>query len=181
MRGQTWTDTMDVELKKLHGEGYSSSQIASFMQMGLSRNAVIGRVFRLGLSRPIVRKIRAAKVARTHKPVARIVRANGNSNGFRVHMSVETDEFQPRCVEVVPRNILLIDLGRDDCRYPYGDGPFVFCGHPQRGESSYCPAHSILTVHTPQRRAMSRDERLAKQREYMQAYRASKRALEYVA
>lgn len=150
---------------------------------GYTRNAVIGRSGRMGLSNktfvgshPFGTKgsRKSAKKA-VNKPVVRIVRANGNSNRLRMNISVETDSFMPRCVEVVPRNISLIDLARDDCRYPYGEGPFVFCGRPQRAESSYCPAHSFLTVHTPQRRAMSRDERLAHRRDYTRAYRASKR------
>lgn len=172
MRGLRWNDTMDVELRKLHGEGYSSSQIAGFMQMGLSRNAVIGRVFRLGLSRPIVRKNREAKVARTHKPVVRIVRANGNSNGFRVNISVETDSFMPRCVEVVPLHAQLMDLNQGQCRYPYGDGPFTFCAQPAGG--SYCPAHTRL-VRVFTRPIVSREEQLEKRRIYTNAYRAAKR------
>ncbi|BAL08847.1 hypothetical protein BJA01nite_50280 [Bradyrhizobium japonicum] len=54
-----------------------------------------------------------------------------------------------RCVGVQPRLITLGELGRDDCRYPYGgdkDGEAIaFCGHPRQRGSSYCTPHARLT------------------------------------
>ena len=45
----SWTDERVEELKKLWAEGLSASQIATRMG-GVTRNAVIGKVHRLGLS-----------------------------------------------------------------------------------------------------------------------------------
>jgi GcrA cell cycle regulator len=54
-----------------------------------------------------------------------------------------------RYADVDPRRVGLIDLGRGDCRYPYGgdaeDEPITFCGHPRRKGSSYCTPHFHLT------------------------------------
>ncbi|WP_038976231.1 GcrA family cell cycle regulator [Bradyrhizobium japonicum] len=54
-----------------------------------------------------------------------------------------------RCVGVQPRLVALGELGRDDCRYPYGgdkDGEGIaFCGHPRQQGSSYCTPHARLT------------------------------------
>lgn len=54
-----------------------------------------------------------------------------------------------RCVGVRPRLIPLVELARDDCRYPYGgdkDGEeIIFCGHPRQPGSSYCMPHARLT------------------------------------
>ncbi len=54
-----------------------------------------------------------------------------------------------RCADVVPRHLSLIDLGRGDCRYPYGGDAkaeaITFCGHRRRPGSSYCAAHFDLT------------------------------------
>lgn len=54
-----------------------------------------------------------------------------------------------RCVGVQPRLIPLAELGRGDCRYPYGgdrDGEEItFCGHPRQPGSSYCMPHGRLT------------------------------------
>ena len=46
-----WTDDVVAELKKLWGDGYTCSQIAAEMGRGLTRNAVIGKVTRLKLTR----------------------------------------------------------------------------------------------------------------------------------
>lgn len=60
-----------------------------------------------------------------------------------------------RCAEVTPLNIPFSDLGERECRYPYGDGPYLFCGHPAQADSSYCPAHHRLCWMKPiSRRSM---------------------------
>ena len=48
---QTWTDERVELLKKLWADGLSASQIAGELG-GITRNAVIGKVHRLGLSGP---------------------------------------------------------------------------------------------------------------------------------
>ena len=45
----SWTDERVETLKKMWGEGQSASQIAKELG-GVTRNAVIGKVHRLGLS-----------------------------------------------------------------------------------------------------------------------------------
>lgn len=119
-----------------------------------TRNAVIGRSGRMGLSNKTFVRSRhfgtkgsrkSAKKA-VNKPVVRFIRANGNSNRMRMLISVETDGFTQRCVEVVPRHIALLDLELNDCRYPCGDSNFTFCGHPKTIGSSYCQSHFFLTL-----------------------------------
>jgi hypothetical protein len=46
-----WTEEVTATLKRLWSEGYSCSQIAAEMGIGLTRNAVIGKVHRLGLEK----------------------------------------------------------------------------------------------------------------------------------
>ena len=59
-----WTDERVEELKKLWSEGLSASQIAKQLG-GVTRNAVIGKVHRLGLSG---RATPSRPVRRTAKP-----------------------------------------------------------------------------------------------------------------
>lgn len=41
----------------------------------------------------------------------------------------------------------LLDLAKYDCRWPMTDDkPFLFCGEPQAGESSYCACHKAMSV-----------------------------------
>ena len=49
-----------------------------------------------------------------------------------------------RSVDVTSRNIRLIDLEPNQCRWPYGDGPFVFCGCRTWETSPYCAEHEGL-------------------------------------
>jgi GcrA cell cycle regulator len=65
----SWTDERVETLKKMWGEGQSASQIAKELG-GVTRNAVIGKVHRLGLSNRAGSAGAAAKVAPKEKPAA---------------------------------------------------------------------------------------------------------------
>jgi GcrA cell cycle regulator len=75
----TWSDDRVEQLKKLWEAGLSASQIAA--ELGnVTRNAVIGKVHRLGLSgrakspstaAPRQRKARPAQMVRVSRPMAR--------------------------------------------------------------------------------------------------------------
>ena len=143
----TWTEDRVAELTRLYADGYSASLIAPILK--LTRNAVLGKVHRLGLVSPEGEKrtngVRAPRQpAKLHAPKIRIVPANANSNAMRVLGKTTHAEYRLRCVEIEPRNLSLIDLSPGDCRYPYGDASIVFCGHPAVAGSSYCRPHHDL-------------------------------------
>lgn len=158
-----WTEERVGQLKELYANGMSCSRIAAELRSGITRNAVIGKVHRLGLEKrgqgrreKTERKPRVYK-KRSHQPKVRIVPANGNSNQFRVIQVSTTALAALRCVEVTPRGLTLLELQKNDCRYPYGDSDFTFCGHPKLEGSSYCPEHFALTQPLPsERRATER-------------------------
>ena len=70
----SWTDERVETLKKMWGEGQSASQIAKELG-GVTRNAVIGKVHRLGLSNRAGSAGAAAKAAPKEKPAAAPVAA----------------------------------------------------------------------------------------------------------
>ena len=79
---------------------------------------------------------------------ARIVRAN--SNARRIILTHEPAELKAlRCAEIVPRGLTLLELEAEDCRYPYGESDFTFCGHPKVDGFSYCQPHANLTSVVP--------------------------------
>ena len=149
MPANTWPKERDEKLKLLYAvtPHFSASEIAAELGDGLSRNAIIGRIHRLGLplrgqgkKRPQPKR---PKPTRTHK--LRVVRANSNSTQLRVYEASEIELAPLRCAEIEPRNLSLVDLDPCDCRYPVTDTtPFLFCGHPKTDASSYCRAHSAL-------------------------------------
>src|SRR5579862_5650310 len=76
----SWTDERIEQLKSLWTEGLSASHIAKVMGGGISRNAVIGKVHRLGLAgraaAPRAERIRlpsAHRHIRAHVPEPPIV------------------------------------------------------------------------------------------------------------
>src|SRR5205085_4411379 len=69
----SWTDERIETLKKLWSEGLSASQIAAELG-GVTRNAVIGKVHRLGLSGRAKTPSSAAPRARKARPPSQMVR-----------------------------------------------------------------------------------------------------------
>lgn len=154
-----WTEDRVTALVGLYAEGFSCRIISE--KLGGTRNAIIGRIHRMKLPAPEVKKPLRPKKARAKKAgakkssanhetmITRIVRSNGNSNQMRVLSVTERAQYKVRCVELEPLNKTLLDLERGECRQPYGDGPFTFCGHPAKEGSSYCVPHHHLNWQVP--------------------------------
>jgi len=128
-----WTEERVEQLKALWTEGLSASQIARVLG-GVTRNAVIGKVHRLGLAG-------RAGPTRSERPR----HASTRSSAARVVVP------EPEIVEEDP--VLLEDghfatvLTINDrmCRWPIGDpseNEFHFCGRKPKPGSPYCEAHA---------------------------------------
>jgi len=149
-----WNDERVAELMRLWGEGHSASVIAEMMGL-VSRNAVIGKVHRLKLAARPPRTGPAKKARKTTlRPVRRALQVGKMA---RIPKSPPTERtesvVQPISDVLAPesRNIALLDLQPRDCRYPYGDNPFVFCGHKTSDLRSYCDYHHGITNFTYRR------------------------------
>src|SRR5262252_6048375 len=137
---QSW-DSERVELLKRHfNAGLSCSQIAR--EIGVTRNAVIGKMNRLGLSRPkavIAAQLESRRVARTER-----AKAPGSFRPRRMRLSIFAQhdllaaafgEGGPRTEEVPIANgcgCTLLELSREKCRWPIstaGAADFRFCGN----------------------------------------------------
>lgn len=138
-----WPAEHETALRALVLAGAGSHSIMARLlneQFGTaySRNALIGKVSRMGMR--IVDKPHPVNKKKSANP-ARRRKAVPAAKPF----PVETDLSAFRCVEVVPKNVSLVDLPIDGCHWPYGDNPFVFCGHPKLGSAPYCGSHLILS------------------------------------
>jgi len=150
MTAINWTDDRVEQLKKLWESGLSASQIAA--ELGnITRNAVIGKVHRLGLSgraktpssaAPRQRKVRAPQhMMRISRPMSR-----GNTalaQAFEVEVEADPVAFD----NVVPmgQRRTLLELTEDTCHWPIGDPgstEFFFCGGKALGGLPYCAQHS---------------------------------------
>jgi GcrA cell cycle regulator len=142
--GATWTAERVEQLKTCIRAGLSCSRIAA--EIGVSRNAVIGKMNRLGLSRP--------KKAPAREPEATTGRAgNGGSNVTRIfsqHRIVMRLPAEPQG-QVISlhdgRGCSLLELGPRNCRWPIsepGARDFCFCGGTQVEGLPYCAGHARI-------------------------------------
>ena len=151
----TWTDERVELLKKLWSDGLSASQIAAELG-GITRNAVIGKVHRLGLSgrakspssAPRPRKARPAHMMRIPRPQMRGNTALAQAFEYEV-------EPEPELIEnIIPigQRKTLLELTEDTCRWPIGDpgtAEFFFCGGPPVASGPYCGYHSRVAYQPP--------------------------------
>lgn len=121
-----WTSDRIEQLTTLHSEGHAYSYIGQIM--GISREAVSGKVFRLELgARPI----------RTFTP-----RPNRPRSPPKLLLAAPPPEAPPSY------NLDLVAITDRTCRFPYGENPFSFCGHMPKPSSPYCAFHSAI-CHQP--------------------------------
>ena len=140
-----WTDERVESLKKLWQDGLSASQIAKQLG-GVTRNAVIGKVHRLGLSgraapskpaRPTFKAPRPARPAAAPAAPRRVAEQT-------VPVAAAPSPSPVRYVEEAPGTATVLTLGAHMCKWPIGDpssDSFTFCGRRQ-DEGPYCMEHA---------------------------------------
>ena len=146
----TWSDDRVEQLKKLWEAGLSASQIAA--ELGnVTRNAVIGKVHRLGLSGRAKTPSSAAPRPRKARPAPQMVRvsrpvARGNTALAQAYeMEVETDPVAYDNVVPMSQRLTLLQLNESTCHWPVGDPSnpeFFFCGGKALTGLPYCAHHS---------------------------------------
>jgi len=147
----TWTTERVELLKQQYEEGLTCRQIAA--SIGVSRNAVIGKLTRLGLTRgpgteprATTAKPRAAKsVPRQQYQMLQVVYENG----------------KPVCNGPVAsaRPCTLFELSEERCRWPIstpGAEDFCFCGNMPLHGVPYCEGHSRLAYRNGARPRVAR-------------------------
>lgn len=145
-----WTADRTEMLRKLWASGsFSCSGIAHELGNGITRNSVIGKMHRLGLNGQVYGNIRRRKTPAELEATKRDkeARRRERRRTQRVSIVKPTVNLEAlRCVEVEPLHKQLLDLGPNECRFPYGDGPYTFCGHPKMEGRSYCGPHFGLSA-----------------------------------
>jgi GcrA cell cycle regulator len=146
-------------LKKLWLDGLSASQIAKQLG-GVTRNAVIGKVHRLGLSgraapsqpaRPVFKAPRPPRPAQAPAP-------------RRVEAPQQVAAPAPVFYVEEPGSATVLTLGAHMCKWPIGDPAtdnFTFCGR-RSGDGPYCNEHARMAYQPQQARKRSGPSELAR-------------------
>jgi GcrA cell cycle regulator len=153
----SWTDERVELLKKLWADGLSASQIAGQLG-GVTRNAVIGKVHRLGLSGRGQPTSSIKRQRRTHSTGMRRVRQMITVGNLALKPDELTHvESRPRRDVVVPiaRKLSIFQLTERTCKWPIGDpgqDEFHFCGHDSLDNLPYCEYHAGVAYQAPEPR-----------------------------
>lgn len=162
----SWTDERVETLKTMWGEGKSASQIAKELG-GVTRNAVIGKVHRLGLSgrakpsRPKPAKVQSApRPTPKPKPARTTAKASTSTKAKTAPSSLPASTEPPLKAKPLKDGSYATILTLTDhmCKFPIGDptaDEFRFCGRVTDPDEPYCTAHSMVAYQPSRRRNSS--------------------------
>lgn len=172
----SWTDERVEVLSKLWLEGRSASQIAAELGYGVTRNAVIGKVHRLGLAgRPkpalsVQPRMKQKLTPRTADDRIKVDPAYSSVvTPLQIPVRTYVAPLQPAGSDVVipfSERVTIMDLRESSCRWPMGDpmnAEFRFCGaRTGLAGGPYCAAHSRMAFQPAPERRRERVERFAR-------------------
>jgi GcrA cell cycle regulator len=150
---ETWTTERIEQLRHYVGTGLTCSQIAA--EIGVTRNAVIGKIHRLGLSpaRP------AGGPARSCPPRVRHPRISQSTRLLRLIGAEAPGIAGDADAELAPvdsaQRCSLLEIAQGKCHWPIGDphaADFAFCGNDAVTGFSYCAGHARMAYRVPARR-----------------------------
>ncbi|HYZ47259.1 MAG TPA: GcrA family cell cycle regulator [Sphingomonas sp.] len=147
----TWTTERVERLKNCFEAGFSCREIAA--DIGVSRNAVIGKLSRLNLTRdaggePPVRKTAGAAPAARAAP----------RRHYAMFAAYAEPERPPEPIDDA-RRCSLFELNEARCRWPIstpGAADFCFCGNTPLDGLPYCSGHCRLAYRPGSRQRVAR-------------------------
>lgn len=145
-----WTDDRVATLAKLWGEGLSASQIAAALGGGVTRNAVIGKVHRLGLSgrvkagAPAPQRPAKPKSISPGQPASEPSRTPADQPGTAPAETAVDHRWARDIALPESKRVGILDLRDSMCKWPIGDPSkpdFAFCGARASSSLPYCAEH----------------------------------------
>ena len=148
----TWTEERLERLKSGFAAGWSCRQIAD--DIGVSRNAVIGKLSRLGLTRESSGEAPVRKNAGKGRGSAPRLQ-------YRLLQAVYAGPQSETCeAPILSEHICsLLELSEASCRWPIntpGEKDFGFCGNTTLEGLPYCAGHSRLAYRPGSRQRVAR-------------------------
>jgi len=161
-----WTDERVALLEKLWTEGRSAAEIAKELSEGVTRNAVIGKAHRMGLSgrpSPIKKKknetvkttprkksVSKAAPKSVAAPVSKMPLKTAAASGM-VEPLTESTEGMAAKSNSPDGGVSMLELTGKMCKWPIGDprnADFHFCGAFSPPGFTYCQVHADLAYQT---------------------------------
>jgi GcrA cell cycle regulator len=152
----TWTEERVARLKNRFEAGLSCREIAN--DIGVSRNAVIGKLSRLNLTRE--KTIEARRPARK-EAAAKAPRGKVAPRFQYQVLRAFYAEPEPEADEEAIHNghtCSLLELSAEKCRWPIstpGAEDFCFCGNTPIDGLPYCPGHTRLAYRPSSRQRVA--------------------------
>ncbi len=148
----TWTQERVELLTKYWLEGLSASNISAKLT-GVSRNAVIGKVHRLGLPARAAARGKASSALKGGSLGLNIVDEKDNDTNAKTYWgdglseNVEDNYIYNRGGETLYDSSisLVLALKNGSCKWPHGDpgeSDFRFCGKKSKSGTPYCDQHN---------------------------------------
>jgi GcrA cell cycle regulator len=158
-----WTEERVSLLRKLWTDGLSAAQIAK--QLGsVTRNAVIGKVHRLGLAGRATPSRPAKRPARATRPPRPLSSPTAPRLRMAPAIPVATLPALEPLVLADGARATVLTLTEQMCKFPIGDptdAEFAFCGRDVGAAGPYCTHHARLAYQPSQprrRRNLVNDE-----------------------
>ena len=169
-----WTAERVKLLRKRWLEKRSAAEIAAELG-GTTRNAVIGKAYREGLSekknqhsdkKSTARSSKSQKRDKTTQRIGKSQAANSTKVGHKppieknhqsepIEEAPQNDSESFSVLEIARRSeqesarLNLMELTEQTCKWPIGDPSqeeFWFCGHPSEAGKPYCEAHNKIAT-----------------------------------
>ena len=159
-----WTDERVEMLKRLWLEGLSASQVAKQLG-GVTRNAVIGKVHRLGLSGRATPSQPTRTPFKTPRPPRPLSASHGLAHRPAERRIASPPPPRPAPYVEMPGTATVLTLGAHMCKWPIGDpstDEFSFCGRRAGSDGPYCIEHARVAYQPQQARKKSTASELAR-------------------
>ncbi len=140
-----WTNTMIELCKQMAKDGYSGKQIAETLGTK-TRNAVIGKMSRMGiqLGNPLITKNgKSFKLPEESRNKRMISFARKIIDIKYANLPVEKIKIRR------DNGVEFKDLKNNQCRWPFGEKNYYFCGKTKTHGSSYCADHEYVSRYHP--------------------------------
>lgn len=146
MSASAWTTDRVERLRALWAEGRTAEQIARELDHGISRSAVLGKVYRLGLSEG-----RPGRSVARKRPPRRPRRSPGTADPSLAAPPPGGPAVDAGWIPGPPADGPdILSVRRGQCRWPYGEpeAGLVFCGQAV-ARGVFCAAHARLGYREP--------------------------------